>query len=96
MFRPLMGTRNNSNFRSRFSVFLLLLKDLVYILCLFNLLSNICFSFSSTRISKNKSMPFFQLFLSLQLLRIVRFLLALIQLHFMFFNQFELELFNVQ
>ena len=56
MCLSLVGTSMNSNFPSRLIVFLLLFKDLLYILRLFVLLSlsNICFSFLSTWIVTDK------------------------------------------
>ena len=54
MCRPVMVTKMNSNFPRKLIVFLLLFKDLLYILRLFVLLSNICFSFLPTWIVTDK------------------------------------------
>ena len=59
MHCPVMVTWMNSNFPSRLIVFSLLFKDLLYILRLFVLLSNICFSFLSTWIVTDKTNALF-------------------------------------
>ena len=65
---PVMATKMNSSFPRRLIALLLLFKDILYILRLFVLLSNICFSFLPTWIVTDKINVLIQSTLPWQLL----------------------------